>query len=77
MRQIPLILAWAITVHKSQGMTIEKVRCSLGNAFAEGQVYVAISRVKSLDGLFIESFNINNVKANKKVIEFYEKNDLQ
>lgn len=76
MKQIPLILAWAITVHKSQGMTIEKVRCSLGHAFAEGQVYVAISRVKSLEGLFIESFNVNNVKANKKVIEFYRKNDL-
>ncbi len=72
MTQIPLILAWAITIHKSQGMTIEKVRCSLGNAFADGQVYVAISRVKSLQGLFIESFNINNVKANKKVIKFYE-----
>ena len=63
-------------LRKHKGMTIEKVRCSLGHAFAEGQVYVAISRVKSLEGLFIESFNINNVKANKKVIEFYRKNDL-
>lgn len=72
MIQIPLVLAWAITVHKSQGMTLEKIRCNLGSAFAEGQVYVAISRVKSLEGLFIESFNINNVKINKKVIEFYK-----
>lgn len=72
MEQIPLILAWAITVHKSQGMTLEKIRCNLGSAFAEGQVYVAVSRVKTLEGLFIESFNINNVKANRKVIEFYE-----
>jgi len=72
MTQVPLILAWAITVHKSQGMTLEKIRCSLGGAFAEGQVYVAISRVKTLSGLFIDSFNINNVKANKKVIEFYK-----
>ncbi|MDD2840607.1 MAG: PIF1 family ATP-dependent DNA helicase [Rickettsiales bacterium] len=71
MIQIPLVLAWAITVHKSQGMTLEKIKCNLGSAFAEGQVYVAISRVKSLEGLFIESFNINNVKVNKKVIEFY------
>ena len=71
MIQIPLVLAWAITVHKSQGMTLEKIRCNLGGAFAEGQVYVALSRVKSLEGLFIESFNINNVKANKKVIDFY------
>ena len=74
MIQIPLILAWAITVHKSQGMTLEKIRCNLGSAFAEGQVYVAVSRVKTLNGLFIDSFNINNVKANKKVIEFYNKN---
>jgi len=73
MIQIPLVLSWAITVHKSQGMTLEKIRCNLGSAFAEGQVYVAISRVKSLEGLFIESFNINNVKINKKVIEFYKK----
>ena len=73
MIQIPLVLSWAITVHKSQGMTLEKIRCNLGSAFAEGQVYVAISRVKSLNGLFIESFNINNVKINKKVIEFYKK----
>lgn len=73
MVQIPLVLAWAITVHKSQGMTLEKIRCNLGSAFAEGQVYVAISRVRSLNGLFIESFNINNVKINKKVIEFYKK----
>ena len=73
MVQIPLVLSWAITVHKSQGMTLEKIRCNLGNAFAEGQVYVAVSRVKTLQGLFIDSFNINNVKANKKVIEFYKK----
>lgn len=72
MVQIPLILSWAITVHKSQGMTLEKIRCNLGSAFAEGQVYVAVSRVKTLQGLFIESFNINNIKANKKVVDFYQ-----
>ncbi|HSQ97356.1 MAG TPA: PIF1 family ATP-dependent DNA helicase [Rickettsiales bacterium] len=72
MIQIPLVLSWAITIHKSQGMTLEKIRCNLGSAFAEGQVYVAISRVKSLGGLFIDSFNINNVKINKKVIKFYK-----
>jgi len=76
MIQIPLLLAWAITVHKSQGMTLEKIKCSLGNAFAEGQVYVAISRVKTINGLFIDSFNINNIKANKKVIEFYKNKSI-
>lgn len=69
--QVPLRLAWAITVHKSQGMTLEKIRCQLGNAFSEGQVYVALSRVKNLDGLFLDSFNPSLVKVNRKVVTFY------
>jgi ATP-dependent DNA helicase PIF1 len=73
MKQIPLLLAWAVTIHKSQGMTLEKAECDLASAFAEGQIYVALSRVRSLDGLFIKSFNVNRIKANKKVVEFYEK----
>ena len=72
MTQIPLSLAWAVTVHKSQGMTLDKAECDLGRAFAEGQIYVALSRVRSLEGLFIKSFNINNVKVNRKVVEFYK-----
>ncbi|MDR2527116.1 MAG: AAA family ATPase [Rickettsiales bacterium] len=76
MLQIPLLLAWAITVHKSQGMTLEKVKCSLSKSFTEGQVYVALSRVKTLDGLFLDNFNIDGIMANEKVIEFYKKNIL-
>jgi ATP-dependent DNA helicase PIF1 len=72
MAQIPLNLAWAMTVHKSQGMTIDKVECSLANSFAEGQVYVALSRVRSLEGLFIKSFDVNKIKTNKKILDFYE-----
>jgi ATP-dependent DNA helicase PIF1 len=71
MTQIPLSLAWAVTIHKSQGMTLEKAECDLGRAFAEGQIYVALSRVRSLEGLFIKSFNVNNIKVNRKVVEFY------
>jgi ATP-dependent exoDNAse (exonuclease V) alpha subunit len=70
-KQIPLALAWAITVHKSQGMTLDMIECDLANAFEEGQVYVALSRAKSLDGVFLRSFNHNAIKANKRVIEFY------
>lgn len=71
MIQIPLRLAWSITIHKSQGMTLDKVECDLKNTFSEGQAYVALSRARDLNGLYIKSFDINNIKANKKVIEFY------
>lgn len=70
-RQIPLLLAWAITVHKSQGMTLDRIDCDLGKAFEAGQIYVAISRVKSLDGLYLRQLNRNQIGINEKVAEFY------
>jgi ATP-dependent DNA helicase PIF1 len=55
--QIPLRLAWAITVHKSQGMTLDAARIDLRKAFVEGMGYVALSRVKNLDTLYLTGIN--------------------
>jgi len=74
--QIPLILAWAITIHKSQGATLDFVELDIGsNIFECGQSYVALSRVKSLDGLYISLFDPKKIKVNRKVRDFYSKID--
>jgi ATP-dependent DNA helicase PIF1 len=71
--QIPLTFAWAITIHKIQGTTLKLAEMDLGRSvFEYGQTYVALSRVQSLDGLFLTSFDPNKIKANPKVVSFYE-----
>lgn len=73
-KQLPLVLAWAITIHKSQGATLDLAEIDVGsNIFEAGQTYVALSRVKSLDGLFLKSFNPDKILINKKVKQFYNK----
>jgi ATP-dependent DNA helicase PIF1 len=72
--QIPLILAWAITIHKSQGATLEAAEIDAGKGIFEcGQTYVALSRVKSLNGLYLTSFDPSRILVNKKVKEFYKR----
>ena len=74
--QLPLKLAWSLTVHKSQGMTIERAELQLDDAFDYGQVYVALSRVTSLNGLWVRGGRItqNVVKAHPMVKAFYQQN---
>lgn len=69
--QIPLRLAWAITVHKSQGMTLDKIKVHLANVFEDGQAYVALSRARTAEGLFIQSGSRKNIRANRAAVEFY------
>ena len=71
--QIPLILAWALTIHKSQGATMDAAEIDVGSGIFEcGQTYVALSRVKSLEGLYLTSFDAKRIRINKKVKDFYE-----
>jgi ATP-dependent DNA helicase PIF1 len=71
--QVPLILSWALTIHKSQGATLDAAEIDVGSGIFEcGQTYVALSRVKSLDGLYLTSFDAKRIRINKKVKEYYE-----
>lgn len=66
-RQVPLILAWGFTIHKSQGATLDRVSISTARIFQEGQAYVAFSRVRSLDGLRITDFDPRSVRVSEIV----------
>lgn len=70
--QIPLILAWAMTIHKCQGATLDAAEIDVGaGVFECGQTYVALSRIRSLDGLSLSSFNAAKIKVSKKAQAFY------
>ena len=73
--QFPVTLGWAITIHKSQGMTLESVRIDMGHgAFCSGQTYVALSRCRTLDGVSLDRpISMNDVKADQAILDFYER----
>jgi hypothetical protein len=59
--QVPLILAWALSIHKSQGQTIQRVKVDLGRVFEKGQSYVALSRAATMEGLQVLRFDPKKV----------------
>jgi ATP-dependent DNA helicase PIF1 len=74
--QIPLRLAYAVSIHKSQGATLDCALIDIGpSTFEYGQAYVALSRVKSLDSLYIKAFDPRAIKAHPKVAKFYKEID--
>lgn len=76
--QYPVKLAWAVTVHKSQGLTFDKAIIDVGEAFAPGQVYVALSRLRSLDGLILKSgIDPSVINSDAIVVEFAQRKNLQ
>jgi len=71
--QIPLILAWALTIHKSQGATMDAAEIDVGSGIFEcGQTYVALSRVKNLEGLYLTSFDASKIRIHKRVKDYYD-----
>ncbi|KAL2156312.1 hypothetical protein VTH82DRAFT_1057 [Thermothelomyces myriococcoides] len=72
-KQLPLILAWALSIHKAQGQTLERVKVDLGKVFEKGQAYVALSRATTREGLQVLNFQKSKVMAHTRVVEFYRK----
>ena len=72
-RQIPAILAWAMTIHKSQGLTLDAVHLDLGSgAFETGQTYVALSRVRDIDRLTLSRhIRLDDIRVDQESSLFY------
>jgi len=68
---LPLILAWALSIHKAQGQTLDRVKIDLKKIFEKGQAYVALSRATSQAGLEVQNFDKAKVMAHPRVAEFY------
>ena len=76
--QFPIKLAWAVTVHKSQGLTFDKAIIDVGQAFTPGQVYVALSRLRSLEGLVLRTrINTSSISSDRDVVAFTQNKEQQ
>lgn len=74
--QIPLILSWAMTIHKSQGQTIQRLKVDLQGIFESGQIYTALSRAVTMETLEVVNFNPDTIKVDTDSLEFCIKHDL-
>lgn len=74
-QQFPLKLAYALTIHKSQGLSIDYLHVDVKGAFCHGQVYVALSRATSFDNLRVTNFQKGSITTSKKVCDYYKKFD--
>ncbi|CAN0099238.1 unnamed protein product, partial [Discosporangium mesarthrocarpum] len=73
-RQLPITLAWALSIHKSQGMSLDLASVCLTHSFEYGQAYVALSRVRSLQGLSITgTVDPSKIRAHPKVVAYYQR----
>ncbi|ONH64857.1 ATP-dependent DNA helicase RRM3 [Cyberlindnera fabianii] len=70
--QLPLLLSWALSIHKSQGQTLDRVKVDLAKVFEAGQVYVSLSRAVSKDRLQILNYSKGKIRANEQVKKFYQ-----
>ena len=76
-KQVPLILSWAVTIHKCQGASLDCVEVDLGDSiFAHGQAYTALSRVRTLEGLRITDLNFTKITVDPDVEEFYQQLEI-
>lgn len=76
-KHIPLRLAWGLSIHKSQGQSLDRVYLDLTKIFEKGQAYVGLSRCRTLEGLFLNGFHEAAIQAHPEAIEFYQQMEAQ